>query len=110
MSVASDPAIQKLISCLDEAVRLGDMESITNHIKGEIGVLCTRREFSLPEAYTACCEESYARRLLHRDPELDYTVVVMTWGPGQRTGLHDHAGMWCVECVVEGELDVTQYD
>ena len=37
-------------------------------------------------------------------------AVVMTWGPGQRTPLHDHAGIWCVEGVVEGRMDVTQYD
>jgi predicted metal-dependent enzyme (double-stranded beta helix superfamily) len=34
----------------------------------------------------------------------------MTWGPGQKTALHDHAGIWCVECVVDGEMAVTQYD
>jgi predicted metal-dependent enzyme (double-stranded beta helix superfamily) len=34
----------------------------------------------------------------------------MTWGPGQGTPLHDHAGMWCVEGVLQGEIDVTQYD
>ena len=34
----------------------------------------------------------------------------MTWGPGQRTPLHDHAGIWCVEGVVEGRMDVTQFD
>ena len=34
----------------------------------------------------------------------------MTWGPGQRTPLHDHAGIWCVEGVVQGRMDVTQYD
>ena len=34
----------------------------------------------------------------------------MTWGPGQGTPLHDHAGIWCVECVVEGEMEVRQYD
>ena len=65
---------------------------------------------ALPQQLTAPVDDSYARRLLHHDPALDYTVVVMTWGPGQGTPLHDHAGMWCVECVVEGELDVTQYD
>ncbi len=27
----------------------------------------------------------------------------MTWGPGQGTPLHDHAGIWCVEGVVEGK-------
>jgi len=34
----------------------------------------------------------------------------MTWGPGQKTALHDHAGIWCVECVVEGSMEVSQYD
>jgi len=36
--------------------------------------------------------------------------VVMTWGPGQRTPLHDHAGIWCVEGVVQGRMEVTQFD
>lgn len=54
--------------------------------------------------------ETYARRLFHRDPEGRYTMVVMTWGPGQQTALHDHAGIWCVECVVDGNMEVAQYD
>jgi predicted metal-dependent enzyme (double-stranded beta helix superfamily) len=37
-------------------------------------------------------------------------MVVMTWGPGQKTALHDHAGIWCVECVVEGSMEVAQFD
>jgi len=48
--------------------------------------------------------------LLHRSDDLGYVAVVMTWGPGQRTPLHDHAGIWCVEGVVEGQMDVTQFD
>ena len=55
-------------------------------------------------------EGTYARRLLHRDPSGHYTMVVMTWGPGQKTALHDHAGIWCVECVVDGNMEVAQYD
>jgi 3-mercaptopropionate dioxygenase len=54
--------------------------------------------------------DAYARRLFHRDPSGLYTMVVMTWGPGQKTALHDHAGIWCVECVVEGNMEVAQYD
>ena len=34
----------------------------------------------------------------------------MTWAPGQRTPLHDHGGLWCVEGVVEGVMQVTQFD
>ena len=64
----------------------------------------------LPASLTTPRPDSYARRLLHRDPSGLYTMVVMTWGPGQKTALHDHAGIWCVECVVDGNMEVAQYD
>ena len=53
--------------------------------------------------------DTYARRLLHRDPSGQYTMVVMTWGVGQKTSLHDHAGIWCVECVYKGQIQVTSF-
>jgi predicted metal-dependent enzyme (double-stranded beta helix superfamily) len=109
MPEAVSPAVLELIDRLDEAVRLGNVERITVRIKDELSRVCAR-SLRLPEEMTRCAEGSYARRLLHRDEGLGYTAVVMTWGPGQHTPLHDHAGMWCVECVVEGELDVLQYD
>ena len=56
----------------------------------------------LPDRFRVARAEGYARRLLHRNDRLGYTAVVMTWAPGQRTPLHDHAGIWCVEGVVEG--------
>ena len=34
----------------------------------------------------------------------------MTWGPGQGTPIHDHCGLWCVEGVWDGELEITQYE
>jgi predicted metal-dependent enzyme (double-stranded beta helix superfamily) len=40
----------------------------------------------------------------------DASAIVMTWGPGQGTAVHDHGGLWCVEGVVDGEIAVTQYD
>ena len=67
-------------------------------------------ELDLPPALTAPRPDAYARRLLYRDPTGQYTMVVMTWGPGQKTALHDHAGIWCVECVVTGDMEVAQYD
>jgi predicted metal-dependent enzyme (double-stranded beta helix superfamily) len=65
---------------------------------------------TLPDSYRSARGDTYARRLLHRDPSGGYTMVVMTWGPGQKTALHDHAGIWCVECVVDGNMEVAQYD
>jgi 3-mercaptopropionate dioxygenase len=34
----------------------------------------------------------------------------MTWGPGQRTPIHDHAGIWCVEGVVDGRMRVERFE
>ena len=65
---------------------------------------------AVPDSFRSPIEGTYARRLLHRDPEGQYTMVVMTWGPGQKTALHDHAGIWCVECVVDGRMEVAQFD
>src|SRR5215211_2399645 len=64
----------------------------------------------VPDGFRVPIEGTYARRLLHRDPAGKYTMVVMTWAPGQKTALHDHAGIWCVECVVDGRMEVAQYD
>ena len=65
---------------------------------------------AVPASFRSPIEGTYARRLLHRDPDGKYTMVVMTWGPGQTTALHDHAGIWCVECVVDGRMEVAQFD
>ena len=87
---------------LDEAVGAPDVTTIAHQIKAALQDVLRRQDLSLPERFHTSLPDTYARRLLHRDPDGRYTVVVMTWGPGQKTALHDHAGIWCVECVVDG--------
>jgi predicted metal-dependent enzyme (double-stranded beta helix superfamily) len=94
---------------LDEAVRAPHVEAIAEQVKGVLQD-ALRNGLSLPGEFHVSLPDTYARRLLHRDPDGRYTVVVMTWGPGQGTALHDHAGIWCVECVVDGQMEITQYD
>jgi predicted metal-dependent enzyme (double-stranded beta helix superfamily) len=102
--------VEPLIEKLRAAVRLRDTEAIAARIKQELEDLIPAEGLRLPERFRHAHAGSYCRRLLYRDPELGFTALVMTWGPGQRTGLHDHAGIWCVEGVVEGELEVTRYE
>ncbi len=47
--------------------------------------------------------------MLHRDPAGRYTAIVMCWGAGQQTPIHDHNNMWCVEGVVLGRIFFTNY-
>lgn len=101
-----DPLIDRLI----EAVRLGDTHAIAEQIKSDLESFIPAEGLSLPEHFRQTKPGGYCRRLLYRDPELGFTAVVMTWAPGQRTALHDHAGIWCVEGVVEGEMEVHRYE
>src|SRR5512140_2052882 len=96
----------ELVARLDEAVEAGSVEAITREVKAVLEDLLTHGGVALPAAFRVPRPDSYARRLLHRDPAGRYTAIVMTWGPGQHTALHDHAGIWCVECVVDGQMEV----
>jgi predicted metal-dependent enzyme (double-stranded beta helix superfamily) len=99
-----------LIERLDAAVALPRPEAITARVKSDLANLLSTSALHLPQTYWRTRQEGYARRLLHQDLELGYTAVVMTWAPGQRTPLHDHGGLWCVEGVVDGAMEVTQFD
>lgn len=100
----------ELIERIDAAVALGEAEAITQRIKADLAEIIRERGLALPERFLEPHPERYARRLLHRDPATGWTAVVMVWGPSQRTALHDHAGIWCVEGVVDGELEVHRYE
>lgn len=100
----------RLVEALDEAMACGDQEETTDQIRRVLCQLIREGIVRLPKAVVECCPEHYARRLLHKSDRHGYSVMAMTWGPGQGTPLHDHCGMWCVEGVCEGELEVTQYE
>jgi 3-mercaptopropionate dioxygenase len=104
------PAFAGLKPHLDDAVGGRDAGEVALKVKAALQDALRCDGLPLPATFTAPRPDTYARRLLHRDPLGRYTAIVMTWGPGQGTPLHDHAGIWCVECVVDGEMEVTQYD
>jgi predicted metal-dependent enzyme (double-stranded beta helix superfamily) len=51
----------------------------------------------------------YSRGRLWADPAGRFTIVSMTWLPGQGTAVHDHAGRWGAELVVRGTMLETSY-
>ena len=101
---------EPLVSLVDGAVTAPDTEAVVDRLRGELCALISSGRMPLPELLQQCCGEHYARRLVHRNPELGYSIVAMTWGPRQQTTLHDHAGLWCVEGVWQGSIEVLQYE
>jgi len=109
MTRPESEALRALVENLERAVALEDCAAAARRIKSDLSESILSRSLRLPDRFRRPRSDCYARRLLHRDPDLRFTAVVMTWGPGQRTPLHDHAGIWCVEAVVEGAMEVTQF-
>ncbi len=83
----------------------GARETAPERIASALRQRATREGIVLPERFRTPGEGKYARRLLHRDVERDLVMIAMAWGPGQGTPVHDHGGYWCVEMLVEGELE-----
>lgn len=101
---------EKLVAALDAAVRLEDETAVTAGLREALVAMFADREVGLPRAVLQPITDHYARRELHVSPELGYSVIAMTWGPGQGTRIHDHDGAWCVEGVWHGRLAITQYE
>ncbi|MGB8327179.1 MAG: cysteine dioxygenase family protein [Steroidobacteraceae bacterium] len=102
--------IEPLIALAERAIALGDVERTVDALRGGLCELINSGAVVLPERFADCVGDHYARRLLHRDARRGYSIIAMTWGAGQGTSLHDHAGMWCVESVWRGSIEVLQYE
>lgn len=104
------PGHDKLVAALDRAISAGDDHAITAALRNTLCALIMDRDVQLPACVYDPIDDHYARRELYRSPGLGYSVVAMTWGPGQGTPVHDHCGLWCVEGVWDGQLEITQYE
>ncbi|MEM8982845.1 MAG: cysteine dioxygenase family protein [Pseudomonadota bacterium] len=102
--------IEPLVDLVETAIDLGDVEATVDHIKSHLCRMIRTQSLEIPAQVLKPVDGHYARRLLQRDLERDYSIVAMTWGPCQATGIHDHAGMWCVEGVWAGSINVEQYE
>jgi predicted metal-dependent enzyme (double-stranded beta helix superfamily) len=51
----------------------------------------------------------YRRQLIAAAPDGGYTMLLIAWPPGYVTPLHDHAGLWGIELVLDGALQVDEY-
>jgi predicted metal-dependent enzyme (double-stranded beta helix superfamily) len=104
------PGSRRLVDALTAAVCHDCPTEITDALRNTLCELIRDPEVKLP----GCCYESaadhYARRELYRSDQHGFSVIAMTWGPGQGTPIHDHAGMWCVEGVWSGTLEITPYE
>ena len=61
----------------------------------------------------ALCDEhphGFTRWLYERECEGRYTGLLMVWPAGYSTPIHDHAGLWGIEMVLQGALSIEDYE
>ncbi len=109
LPIDNNPRVRELVRQLDQAMTPRDDAGRCRAVKQILEASFAAGTEFLEPHYLAPNPERYARRLVHRDPANRYTVLAMVWNIGQGTPLHDHAGMWCVECVYQGRIRVTSY-
>jgi predicted metal-dependent enzyme (double-stranded beta helix superfamily) len=54
------------------------------------------------------CPDSYARHVLHADPEGRFTILALVWSGGQFSPVHAH-DTWCAYAVHRGALTETLF-
>ncbi|MDX1625563.1 MAG: cysteine dioxygenase family protein [Wenzhouxiangellaceae bacterium] len=101
---------QDLIRRLDSVMDGDCARTITECVRNVLCQMMEESRLHLPDCVYDCPDDHYARRLIHKDPKRGYTIMAMSWAPGQSTPIHDHSGMWCVEAVWNGQIEVTQYE
>ena len=101
--------LKDFIEQLDRAVSGDPSTGCCEKIKNILSNVVSRQELELDPSFLMPVAGGYARRLLHKDPGDRYEVRVMVWDKMQGTALHDHAGLWCVECVYQGTIRVTSF-
>lgn len=104
------PTLCNLIDSIDKAILADSVDDVVAKVKDSLETTIRGAQDFLPKEFTLECKETYARHLVYADPEDRYTIMAMVWGKGQGTPLHDHDGLWVVECVYRGQIEVTNYD
>jgi len=104
------PGARKLVAAIDAAVAEPTVPALTDSLRHSLCRLIREGDVRLPACVYEAQPDHYARREIYSSDEHGYSVSAMTWGPGQGTQIHDHSGMWCVEGVWHGALEITQYE
>jgi len=64
-------------------------------------------------ALRALCDRDpheFTRWLYEHERDGRYTGLIMVWPAGHATPIHDHAGLWGIEMVLQGALSVEDYE
>lgn len=103
---------------------------VTRSVRNYMASCMDGQEFSLDRVHRGLCEAAwyspkdrralrslcderpheFTRWLYERERDGRYTGLIMVWPAAYATPIHDHAGLWGVEMVLQGSLSVEDYE
>ncbi len=105
MRTLGTDALETLIAPIARAVKAHQVDAL-----GEaLATLCAAGAFT-SDFFLPARSDRYARNLIWRELEGAFIIVGMTWAVGQGSPLHDHAGLWGAEIVIDGEMHQTPFE
>lgn len=97
--------VRKLVEDIRQIVRQGSVEAASiDQLEQLVAISIPRLQRS------RLCTEGLkpGRYLCYRDADYGFVVMLLVWGPGDMTAIHDH-GVWGVEAVLKNTLKVIDY-
>jgi predicted metal-dependent enzyme (double-stranded beta helix superfamily) len=95
------PELETLVSATRAAVsRSADWETTAELVAAELRSHLPSPAVLTPEQRDGD-PERHRSHLLHAEPDGSFSIVALTWRPGQETPIHDHV-TWCVFGVIQG--------
>ena len=97
-----EPALARLVEALDAAIVQPDRGR-------RIADLLTEYARTQTDWRTYCSEDpdGYTRNLLEMNEE--YALLLLCWGPGQESAVHNHEGQDCWMAVLDGPMEEAHF-
>ena len=106
----SEDWMQRLRRCLDKTLAnvLPAERALPNLLEG---LTSLARDPAAPHAEAqSIAIDRYQRIGLAESKHPRYSALAIVWPPGHVSPVHDHGGLWGIELVVAGALDIDEYD
>lgn len=99
--------IRAALARLPQQPDLGAVREVAN----ELAAGALRLDTAAARALTASVADytHYHRHLVDGAGDGSYSTLLIAWPRSHRTALHDHAGLWGIELVLDGVLEVEEF-
>lgn len=99
--------LQRVVHCLADFKRANTLNALDT-LRNRLRALAVAED--APYAYRFAADgEQFRRHPIAAVESEDCSALLMYWPAGHATLPHDHAGLWGIEVVIDGHLDVDEY-